>query len=82
MKTEATFCPDGDKVMETTRAGKVLELQQVRAACHPAGGEDLWTGVESWREDPPETRRGGGGGTPPLSLSLAAPAFRNTCPVA
>lgn len=75
MKTEGTFCPDGDKVMETTRAGKVLEPQQVCAACHPAGGEDLQTGVESWREDPPETRRGRGGGhpstlSPPRSPSL------------
>ena len=33
---------------------------QVCAACHPAGAEDLRTGVESWREDPPATRRGGG----------------------
>ena len=70
MKMEGTFYPDGGKVTETPRAGTVLEPQQVHAACHPAGGEDLLTGAESWREDPPVKGRGG---SHPSALSLSQP---------
>ena len=83
MKTEGTFCPDGDKVIETTRAGTVLQLHTHTGVCSlsPRWGRGP---VDSGGvlERGPTCDQEGQGATPLLSLPLAALAFRNTCPAA